>query len=48
MKQECRCGAANCRKIIRGTDWRLPEVQRVNRGYFSPFVERRILAETKK
>lgn len=45
MKQECHCGAVHCRRVIRGTDWRLPQVQDTNRGYFSPFVARRIVAE---
>jgi uncharacterized protein len=39
---ECRCGAANCRGKVTGDDWMLPEVQLAYRGYFSPYLARRI------
>ena len=38
----CRCGAARCRGVITGDDWRLPELQARYRGHFSPFIEARI------
>ena len=39
---ECHCGSANCRKVVTGNDWRLPELQVRYRGYFSPYIQRRI------
>jgi len=38
----CRCGAKNCRGRITGNDWALPELQHRYRGYFSPYLARRI------
>ena len=35
----CRCGAADCRGIVRGSDWRDPELRARYRGYFSSFIE---------
>ncbi len=39
---QCNCGAADCRRIIRGDDWRLSQVQRRYANHFSPFLNRRI------
>lgn len=39
---ECQCGAPNCRKIVRGTDWQIPELWERYRGYFIPYLQRRI------
>ena len=39
---ECRCGAAACRGVVTGRDWRLPELQRRYSGYFSAYLERKI------
>jgi SET domain-containing protein len=41
---ECRCGAPQCRKIIRGQDWQLPELHARYSGYFSRYLENRIRA----
>ncbi len=41
-EMECRCGAANCRKVITGQDWRRKDLQEKYRGYFSWHLERRI------
>jgi hypothetical protein len=38
----CRCGSPSCRETVRGSDWRLPEVQDRYRGHFSPFINERI------
>lgn len=38
----CACGARNCRGRVSGDDWRLPLLQRRYRGYFSPYLQRRI------
>jgi uncharacterized protein len=40
---QCNCGASNCRKVITGTDWRKPELQKKYAGYFSWYLERKIL-----
>lgn len=39
---ECHCGASNCRRKVTGSDWMLPELQIAYRGYFSPFLAKRI------
>lgn len=44
-EMECRCGAASCRRVIGGRDWRRPELQRKYAGYFSWYIERRFDAE---
>jgi hypothetical protein len=38
----CNCGAAGCRGIITGQDWRRPELQERYRGYFSWYLQRKI------
>jgi len=43
---ECHCGAATCRKRIRGSDWMLPQLQQRYRGYFSPYLQQRIEARS--
>ncbi len=41
---DCTCGTASCRKKISGQDWQRPELQVRYRGYFSPYLERKIAA----
>jgi len=38
----CRCGSSLCRHVVKGDDWRLPEVQRRYAGHFPPFINARI------
>ena len=38
----CKCGAKNCRKMVRGSDWKLPELQKRYRGYFSWYLQEKI------
>ncbi len=38
----CNCGSAICRRIVRGDDWKLADVQARYPGHFSPFLNRRI------
>ena len=38
---QCRCGAAACRGVINGDDWRRPELQRRYAGYFSTYLQAR-------
>ena len=39
---ECKCGAANCRKILTGKDWQRPELRKRYAGYFSAYLARKI------
>jgi uncharacterized protein len=39
---ECNCGAANCRKLLTGKDWQLPDLQKRYAGYFSAYLARKI------
>lgn len=39
---ECNCGAATCRGKVTGRDWMEPDLQRRYRGFFSPYLARRI------
>lgn len=36
------CGKSPCRKRLRPDDWQRADVQSVNRGHFSPYLQRRI------
>ncbi len=40
--ESCGCGAANCRGQITAEDYRLPDLQQRYKGYFSPYLERKI------
>lgn len=42
MKRRCNCQTDGCRDVITGRDWMISSVQSENRGYFSPFLRRRI------
>ena len=39
---DCRCGAADCRGIVTGQDWRKPELQRKYAGRFAAYLQRKI------
>ena len=39
---ECKCGAANCRKILTGKDWQRPDLQKGYAGYFSAYLADKI------
>ena len=41
-EMECRCGAANCRRVITGQDWRRKDLQEKYRGYFSWYLAEKI------
>ena len=48
---ECRCGAENCRRVVRGSDWQNPELWERYAGFFVPYLQKRIdrlRAEQKK
>ena len=38
----CACGSPTCRQVVTGRDWLLPELQIAYRGYFSPYLAKRI------
>ena len=42
FRMTCLCGQPNCRGVITGDDWRIPELQQRYQGYFSPYLQRRI------
>ena len=39
---ECHCAAPTCRHKVTGHDWMLPELQLAYRGWFSPYLAKRI------
>lgn len=39
---ECRCGAACCRGVVTGQDWRRPDLQEKYRGYMSSYLTEKI------
>lgn len=41
-RTRCRCGAAACREILTGQDWKRPELQRRYRGFFSAYLAAKI------
>jgi hypothetical protein len=43
---ECHCGAGRCRGTVTGDDWRLRDVQAAYDGWFSPYLARRIAAQS--
>ena len=38
----CQCGSADCRGTVTGNDWQLRALQLRYKGYFSPYLQRRI------
>lgn len=44
----CACGAPDCRGQVTGNDWRKPDLQARYRGYFIPYLQRRIESEKTK
>ena len=39
---DCLCGTRRCRGVVTGRDWRLPDLQAMYEGWFSPYLARRI------
>lgn len=39
---DCACETKSCRKRVTGNDWKLPELHERYRGYFIPYLQRRI------
>ena len=42
FEMECRCGAAGCRRVVTGQDWRRPELQEKYRGFISAYLAAKI------
>ncbi len=42
---ECGCGAVNCRGRVTAEDWRRLDLQERYRGFFSPYLQRRMDAQ---
>ena len=47
-RMECACGAAGCRRLVTGDDWRRPELQARYAGYFSRYIADRIDASRRR
>jgi SET domain-containing protein len=45
---ECHCGAAGCRRLLTGQDWRRPELQGRYAGYFSAYLTKKIASGAEK
>lgn len=43
-EMSCECGAPGCRQVITGYDWKKPSLQRKYDGYFSWFIQRRLIS----
>jgi SET domain-containing protein len=41
--EECLCGSEICRKTISSTDWKNKDIQKRYKGYFAPFLQRKIV-----
>ena len=39
---DCGCGASDCRKQIHWDDWKIPALHQKYKGYFMPYLQRRI------
>ena len=45
---ECECGSNNCREFISGNDWTILELQEKYKGYFQPYIEKKITQMNQK
>ncbi len=41
-EMECKCGSANCRKVITGKDWQRLDLQQKYQGYMSSYLIEKI------
>lgn len=42
LSVKCNCGSDNCRKTFTGSDWKNADLQKKYKGFFSPFIQKRI------
>lgn len=40
--KDCSCGSDFCRKKIKANDWKIKDLQKRYKGFFEPFLERKI------
>lgn len=45
FNMECNCGSPLCRKLLTEDDWKLSELRLRYKGYFSEYIDQKILAE---
>jgi len=45
---DCNCGTSMCRGRVQANDWQLETLRHRYRGFFSPYIQRRIDAERKQ
>jgi len=38
----CHCESYRCRQMVTGDDWRIPQLQRIYAGHWTPLLQRRI------
>lgn len=41
---DCACGAKECRRVITGGDWKKKSLQRKYKGYFSWYIQEKIIS----
>jgi len=42
MDMKCSCGSSNCRKILKGDDWKLKHIQDAYGDHFMPYILKKI------
>jgi len=45
---DCNCGSLNCRKKITEDDWKISELRKKYKDYFSEYLKQKILSEKNK
>ena len=48
FEMKCTCGSPNCRKKITESDWKLPELHKKYKGFFSEYLQEKINKERTK
>lgn len=38
----CLCGSKECRGFLTGNDWRIPALQKKYKGFFEPYLQKKI------
>jgi hypothetical protein len=42
-RMKCNCHSVNCRKVITGKDWKIPELQKRYKDLFPSFIKKKIV-----
>lgn len=45
FEMDCKCGSPNCRRKITENDWKIPELRKKYKDYFSEYVKQKIISE---